>query len=209
MKDSARPDPFMIADHGALDFLNSVSAPWGDEIEWLDGGHDLLDWMLGAGMITAETAAQIRREDHNGALDAIAARARDLREWFRAFVAQHAGRPLGPSALDDLEQLNRILATDRFHHKIAATPGQGGAALQWCRVSDQPGIDAILPTIAEAMGDLLCAADFTHVKNCEGPSCTMWFLDISKNHTRRWCSMAVCGNRAKAAAFRARKAKRP
>jgi len=42
------------------------------------------------------------------------------------------------------------------------------------------------------------------VKNCEGPTCTMLFLDTTKGHARRWCTMAVCGNRAKQASHRAR-----
>ena len=46
--------------------------------------------------------------------------------------------------------------------------------------------------------------DFSLVRKCEGEGCTLWFLDLSKAHARRWCSMAVCGNRAKAAAHRAR-----
>jgi hypothetical protein len=39
---------------------------------------------------------------------------------------------------------------------------------------------------------------------CEAGNCSLWFLDVSKGHARRWCSMAICGNRAKAAAHRAR-----
>jgi predicted RNA-binding Zn ribbon-like protein len=54
------------------------------------------------------------------------------------------------------------------------------------------------------MADLVCDADFTMVKKCEGPTCTMLFLDTTKGHARRWCSMAVCGNRAKQASHRAR-----
>jgi predicted RNA-binding Zn ribbon-like protein len=47
-------------------------------------------------------------------------------------------------------------------------------------------------------------ADFSHVKACEGPACTLLFLDKTRRHTRRWCSMAVCGNRAKQSAHRTR-----
>ena len=49
-------------------------------------------------------------------------------------------------------------------------------------------------------------ADFRLIRGCEGPVCTLLFLDRTKAHGRRWCSMAVCGNRAKAAAHRARRA---
>ena len=63
---------------------------------------------------------------------------------------------------------------------------------------------SLLLPIAEAMGDLVCQKDFTLVRKCEGPTCTLWFLDVSKGHGRRWCSISVCGNRAKAATHRAR-----
>jgi predicted RNA-binding Zn ribbon-like protein len=53
--------------------------------------------------------------------------------------------------------------------------------------------------IAEAMGGLVCDKGFTLVRKCKGPACTLWFLDVSKAHARRWYSMVVCGNRAKAA----------
>jgi len=53
------------------------------------------------------------------------------------------------------------------------------------------------------MADLVCDADFTVGRNCQGPTCTMLFLDTTKGRARRWCSMAVCGNRAKQAKHRA------
>ncbi|HYM02392.1 MAG TPA: CGNR zinc finger domain-containing protein [Stellaceae bacterium] len=64
--------------------------------------------------------------------------------------------------------------------------------------------DRRLQPIADAIGDLVCNADFRLVKTCEGPACTVMFYDCTKAHSRRWCSMALCGNRAKAAAHRAK-----
>ena len=58
--------------------------------------------------------------------------------------------------------------------------------------------------IARAMAELVCDHDFTQVKACEGPTCTLLFVDRTRGHARRWCSMAVCGNRAKQAAHRTR-----
>jgi predicted RNA-binding Zn ribbon-like protein len=54
------------------------------------------------------------------------------------------------------------------------------------------------------MAELVCEADFAHIKTCEGAGCTLVFLDTTRDHRRRWCSMAVCGNRAKQAAHRRR-----
>jgi predicted RNA-binding Zn ribbon-like protein len=59
--------------------------------------------------------------------------------------------------------------------------------------------------IAEAAADLICNQDFRLIRSCGDSTCTLVFLDRTNAHTRRWCNMAVCGNRAKAAAYRARK----
>jgi predicted RNA-binding Zn ribbon-like protein len=58
------------------------------------------------------------------------------------------------------------------------------------------------------MAQLLVNADFRHVKACEGQGCTLMFLDTTRGRMRRWCSMAVCGNRAKQAAHRERAIRR-
>jgi predicted RNA-binding Zn ribbon-like protein len=57
---------------------------------------------------------------------------------------------------------------------------------------------------AHAAADLLAHGDPALVRNCAGPACTLRFYDRTKAHQRRWCSMAVCANRAKARAHRER-----
>jgi predicted RNA-binding Zn ribbon-like protein len=207
-----RPPPFFVGDHLAMDFLNSTGAPWGKPIEWLRNGADLVDWLEQAHALPAGIAAQFRAEnDAFHALDAVADEARGLREWWRDFAKRHAGRPLTAKAIAELEPLNRLLARDDFYHIVEAMNG-----------SDRKHIDAhsralrrrqerrwtmperLLQPIAEAISDLICEADFSLVRTCEGPNCTLMFYDRTKAHARRWCSMAVCGNRAKAAAHRAR-----
>jgi predicted RNA-binding Zn ribbon-like protein len=64
--------------------------------------------------------------------------------------------------------------------------------------------ETLLLPIAEVMAQLVCTEDFSHVKACEGPTCTLLFADRTRGHARRWCSMALCGNRAKQAAHRHR-----
>jgi predicted RNA-binding Zn ribbon-like protein len=65
-------------------------------------------------------------------------------------------------------------------------------------------VEAALVPVAEAVARLLAEGDFKLVRKCESADCTLWFHDRTKSHHRRWCSMALCGNRAKVAAFRAR-----
>jgi predicted RNA-binding Zn ribbon-like protein len=207
-----RPAPFFIGDDLALDFLNSVAAPWGRDIEWLANGGDLVAWLEQVHAIPANASARFRANTGMRALDAVASQARDLREWFRSFVHEHAGKPLKPAALRDLAPLNRLLEQDEAFRQIAIAPprdteerdGDGHRALRWQSGRRWRSPKALLLPIAEAMGDLVCQKDFTLVRRCEGPTCTLWFHDVSKGHARRWCSMAVCGNRAKATAHRAR-----
>jgi len=207
-----QPAPFFIGDDLALDFLNSVAAPWGQKIEWLADGGGLVSWLAQAHAAPAEVAAHFQADTDLRALDAVASRARELREWFRAFVSDHGGRPLDPASLDALAPLNQLLGRDESYRQIAlaspaaveAIEGNGHGALHWQHMRHWRTPEALLLPIAEAMGDLICRKDFTLVRKCEGPTCTLWFHDVSKGHARRWCSMAVCGNRAKAAAHRAR-----
>lgn len=203
-----RPAPMFIADAPSLDFLNTAAAPWGSEIEWLGSGHDLLIWLEQAGLVEAAVGAAMRTNTIPGELDAVAAQARALREWFRSFVLARAGRPLGSDVLSELGPLNRLLERDEAFCEIvedeapAGTPHHHGLHSRWNRRWRTP--DTLLLPLAQAMADLICNADFAMVKNCEGPTCTMLFLDTTKGHARRWCSMAVCGNRAKQASHRAR-----
>jgi predicted RNA-binding Zn ribbon-like protein len=210
-----RPAPMFFADAHGLDFLNSVAAPWGSEIEWLGNGHDLLAWLEQAGLVPADVAKAMRADAIPGELDAVAAQARALREWFRGFVLAHAGRPIKPKALAELGPLSRLLERDDAYGAIVASETlahtrvvQGAhehaPSLHWRWRRRWRTPDTLLSPIAQAMADLVCDADFTLVRNCEGPTCTMLFLDTTKGHARRWCSMAVCGNRAKQAAHRSR-----
>jgi predicted RNA-binding Zn ribbon-like protein len=206
-----RPPPFFIADDPALDLLNTVAAPWSQEIEWLANGADFVTWLEQAHAVPAEVAAHFRAHTPARKLDSVAARARELREWFRTFVSDHAGAPLGPGALRELAPLNRLLERDEAYRQIELASrderqsnGDRHGALRWHAFRRWRNPDALLLPIAEAVGDLVCQKDFTLVRRCEGAGCTLWFFDVSKGHGRRWCSMAVCGNRAKAAAHRAR-----
>jgi predicted RNA-binding Zn ribbon-like protein len=197
-----RPAPFFVGDQLALDFLNSIAAPWGQAIEWLGNGADLVDWLERARAIDPEIAAHFRAEgDAFHALDAVAEQARSLREWLRGFVDRHAGMPLSAKAIKELQPLNRLLARDEAYRLVEAAAG----GLHWRQARRWTTPERLLQPIATAVGDLVCEADFRLIRTCEGPTCTLVFYDRTKAHARRWCSMAACGNRAKAAAHRARR----
>lgn len=203
-----RPPAFFLADALGLDFLNSTATPVDEEVEWLDNGEGLLKWLEDAKLVPKEVAAAFRRNALPGELDAVAAQARALREWFRGFVLKHKGKTLRKTAVAELAPLNRVLARDEAFGQIVADSrdhdhaGAAGLALQARRRWRSP--DSLLLPIAQAIGEFLSTDDLSYVKACEGPACTLLFLDRTRKRARRWCSMAVCGNRAKQAAHRAR-----
>ena len=198
-----------IADALGIDFLNSIGTPVDTPVEWLASGADLIEWLEQAKLVSTDVLGTVRRNSIPGELDAVAGQARALREWFREFVRQHKGKPLKTDALPELAPLNRILERDEEFVQIAKRdrvldePGHG--ALAWRSLRRWRSADSLLLPIARAIGDLVCNEDFVQVKACEGPTCTLLFLDRTHGRARRWCSMAACGNRAKQAAHRARR----
>ena len=133
----------------------------------------------------------------------MADQARALREWFRGFVCKHAGRPLTTDALRELGPLNSLLERDEAFSRIEAGHDDGGAlVLRMKRRWRSP--EALLLPVGEAMAKFVCDEDFSNIKACEGHNCTMLFADHTRRRARRWCIMAVCGNRAKQAAHRSR-----
>lgn len=196
------PPALFLADALGLDFLNSIATPVDTPIDWLSDGDGLLSWLAQAGLVPETSLAEIRDRAMPGELDSVAAQARSLREWFRGFVEARKGRPLTADALQDLLPLNRMLERDEAFAQIMPCDGAVGLALRSQRRWRSP--DSLLLPVAEAMARLVCEEDFTHVKACEGPACTLMFVDHTRGHARRWCSMAICGNRAKQAAHRQR-----
>jgi predicted RNA-binding Zn ribbon-like protein len=192
-----------IADSLGLDFLNSVATPVDIPVDWLDDGDGLIDWLAQAKLVPAEELDALKARAKPGELDRVADQARALREWFRGFVRKHAGRPLTADALRELGPLNSLLERDERFSWIEPGPDDGGVlALRTKRRWRSP--DALLLPIGEAMAKFVCDEDFSDVKACEGHNCTMLFADHTRRRARRWCIMAVCGNRAKQAAHRIR-----
>jgi predicted RNA-binding Zn ribbon-like protein len=199
-----RPPAIFVGDAPGLDFLNSIATPADTPIDWITDGEDLLDWLEQARLVPADALKSIRAQARPKALDKVADEARQLREWFRTFVRRHKGRPLSTAVLAQLVPLNRLLERDETFRRIIATRERDDTplALQSARRWRAP--ESLLIPIGEAMAELVTTENFTHVKACEGPACTLLFADHTRGHARRWCSMAICGNRVKQAAHRQR-----
>jgi predicted RNA-binding Zn ribbon-like protein len=193
-----------IAGDPALDFLNSVATPIDVPVDWLDDGDGLLSWLAQAQLVSAAALRQVRSQSSLGELNKVAEQARNLREWFRGFVERHRGRSLTRDDLKKLERLNRLLELDDSFSQIAPTRSKEGNAFEMRVMRKWRSPEGLLFPIAEAMARFVCSEDFTYVRACEGPTCTLFFADQTRSRARRWCSMAICGNRAKQAAHRQR-----
>jgi predicted RNA-binding Zn ribbon-like protein len=183
-----------------LDFANTIDGrPTARPLEHLETYADLVAWAEQAGAFTAEEARRLRRaaERRPKQAQAVLRRARALREGlFRAFSAVAAGERAPAGALD---RLNAALGAALRGPEIAVTPR--GYALRWPRTES---LDAVLGLVARSAAALLVSEERPRVRECASSACAWLFLDHSRNGSRRWCDMTVCGNRAKARRHRQR-----
>ena len=197
-----------IADSLGLDFLNSIATPVDTPIDWLDSGDGLLKWLTQAKLVPADVLDELKARAMPGELDKVADQARALREWFRGFARKHMGRPLTTRALQELGPLNRLLERDEAFSQISRHHDGDGGHLQLRVMRRWRSPESLLLPIGEALAKFVCEENFANVKACEGHACTLVFADRTRRRARRWCSMAICGNRAKQAAHRSRLKKR-
>jgi predicted RNA-binding Zn ribbon-like protein len=187
-----------IADHPALEFLNSTSDATGPRLDVITDGDGLLAWLTTTGLLSEVEASSARRAFSRSELDTAAADARDLREEMRPTIAAWSRAEQIPKSA--LNRLNALLAEDRRYAVIDHHRRQ----LRLRESHDWSSARSLLALPAAALADLITEGDPTLVRHCEGVACTMWFYDRTKSHRRRWCRMSVCGNRAKAATHRSK-----
>jgi predicted RNA-binding Zn ribbon-like protein len=201
---SQKSPALFIGDSAGLDFLNSVATPVDTEIDWIGDGEGLLVWLEQAHLVPVDVLNTMRKQAKPGEIDRVAAQARKLREWFRSLIREHQGKPLKALELGDLEPLNRLLSRDEGFGQLVAHKRGKTTALELERARRWRSPESLLLPIGEALARLLAEEDLTGVKACEGRTCTLMFADHTRGRSRRWCSMEICGNRAKQIAHRHR-----
>jgi predicted RNA-binding Zn ribbon-like protein len=184
---SAAVTSAFVADHLALDFLNTVAMVEGRPVDFLGSDDDVWRWLVQAGLAEAGS-----RPEFSSLLDT----AKSLRELIRTLVAK---RKAGGRA--DTAAFNAFLQAARSYPQLM---WENRKAPRIERIRDQWSPAALLAPVAEAAADLIVNGDFELIRKCEDDACVLWFYDRTKSHRRRWCSMAVCGNRNKVKAFRQR-----
>lgn len=179
----------MLGDHLAMDLLNTEARNDGKAIEFWNSDDDVLQWL-------ARYDITLAAEGKTFAAGELLTQAKALRSLARQLIsAFKEERPL------EIGELNQYLrAFDTAPHLARDAEGK----LKLSRISHSNGIGTLLGPVAQAIAELLVEGKVDLVKRCEHPDCILWFYDRTKAHKRRWCSMAICGNRYKAAQFRKR-----
>lgn len=177
-----------------LDLANTLEDRLKEPRDRLRSYADLVSWAQAAGVLDSAAANAFRKEARKHPADAqrALATARALRETFYAvFTSVAGGRSPSPAALDALnEALPGALGTLR----LAATRD----GFEWRWALGAGGMERVLAPVVRDAAELLTSGEVQRVRVCESETCAWLFLDQSRNRSRRWCDMSVCGNRAKA-----------
>jgi predicted RNA-binding Zn ribbon-like protein len=190
-----------------LNFCNTVGGKRGVRTrENLHVYADLLSWCNQAGLLDEHEAAVLARRAARIPADAsrVLARAIKLREAIYGIFAALAVGKVPPEK--DLNQLNSELSGGLGRLQVAHKRDNLDFFWHW---PSKGSIDEPLGPIARAAAELLTSGDWQgHVRSCQGENCGWLFLDTSKNHSRRWCDMRDCGNRAKVRRHRLKQRRR-
>lgn len=180
----------------ALDFLNTRPLQDGEFSELLTGMPAVLRWFRAAGLITARDQAHLGKKwQADSRAQRFVRELCDFRETLRAdVIALEGGQKIRRSTL---KQLDELLAKHPMRRRIDADMLSSEL---WFPLETPEDLFAPL---AQAAAELFTEADRTRIRQCG--ACILHFLDISKKGTRHWCSMNLCGNRSKVAAYAARK----
>ena len=216
---SERPPFELIAGNVCLDFINTLDdRPSGEPKELLKDYYDLARFGAESGLLTPGQRAYLDERVRLKPDEAEKAmrRARELREALHDifWALMQTNQKLAPKPA--MDTLNANLRDAALHSQLVQPEMAQGEMAQ--REAAQPGgrcewrfdeltssFNAILWPIARAAADLLVSSNLALVRACSSPTCQWLFLDTSKNHHRRWCSMKQCGNRAKVRQFYARR----
>ena len=155
----------------ALDLLNTVWLPSGNPVDLLATAEDMQAWLAAAG---------VEAKPVSGTREALVQSRQAIRDVMS-----------GQDGIAALDRLNAVL--DHGHVRLAIGPPMNPQ--RTLEVADPAWRPAVMA--AASLLDLLAEAP-DRIRRCQNPSCVLWFYDTTRNRTRRWCSMAVCGNRAKA-----------
>jgi predicted RNA-binding Zn ribbon-like protein len=180
-----------------LDFVNSeLSSRNGDA---LIDFESLVQWLEAASILDGERAGGIRRRAIQQPAGATASLidARRVRASLRALAER--GQATERIRMDALSEINRVLGRSAGTRRVDLR-SDGSFGRSFVPVGD--AFAGLVIPIVESAADALIAGELSRVRRCADARCSRVFFDTTKNGRRRWCDMATCGNRAKAARHR-------
>lgn len=172
-----------VGNHAAIDFINTLICQRGEPVDLLADTTQLIHWAHEAGYAV---------EGELTSNDLLAAKT--LRSALNdLFLAGIQGNDISNEALSTVNQHLEQYA----QHELLQLNTEGELAL----VPDKgaKSVSALLAALAYEGAQLLASKQLSYVKRCSNPECVLLFLDTSRTRKRRWCSMEICGNRAKVA----------
>lgn len=189
--------------HPALDLVNSLDNRFRDDgpNENLVRYSDLLRFLGESDLLDARQTGLLDKSASEEAAEQALHAAKELREATAA-VFYAAMEEKTPVANDVMTLERHFLAAGR-HRQLRWDGEHAHMMWHWDRVEADPDFPVWL--LAQSVSDLLLSDHAARVRTCAVDTCRWLFLDTSKNHTRRWCNMKVCGNRMKARRFQARR----
>jgi len=194
-----RPQFSFVAERLWLDFVNTDGATHSsDAIADFDS---LVAWLETAVALDSERAQMMRRralQQPSGATAALID-ARRVRAALRNLAERGATAP--QARVDALNEINRVLGRSAGTRRVELRT-DGSFVRSFVPVGD--AFAGLMIPIVESAADALILGELQRVRRCADPRCARVFFDGTKNAARRWCDMATCGNRAKAARHRAR-----
>ena len=199
-KSDDRPKPLFLGNQLALDFVNTRPLVAGQLTEFLTDFAALLSWFRDAGLLNSREAAALRQK-WGGSVRARRT-TEAMRQWRERLRKQVLAWEGGDSLqLSIREELNSLMAAHPMRTRIK-TKGKVYLTELWF----EPRVpEDLFAPLAYSAAALFADLDRKRVRKC--PTCVLHFFDTSKKGTRRWCSMQLCGNRLKVAAYAARRRK--
>jgi predicted RNA-binding Zn ribbon-like protein len=188
----------LIAGHPALDFVNTLDDRFGvgGPKDLLESYADLVSFTEQSGLLPPKKGARLMREQNSKACERWMHEARHVREALASVLYAFVdGRRTSANELNRLADW--IQGTQK---KLILVSEQGHFA--W-KLPDEIAVEWPLRLLALSAGELITSGRMKLLRACAKDDCRWLFLDTSKNHTRRWCDMKICGNRVKAMRFKA------
>jgi predicted RNA-binding Zn ribbon-like protein len=205
---AVRPAFELSGGQPALDLVNTLDDRFENQtpLELLTDYDALLRFTEQTGLLDAEQVRLLTKSVPPNAAARALRSVRELREALAtALYGKLEGRPVPALAIRTLER--HFLAADR-HRELRwqnEAASQAQPAMQWQRGRFAKEADLPVWILAAQASQLMLSDAMQRVRACGADTCRWLFLDTSKNHTRRWCNMKVCGNRVKARRFQARR----